>query len=299
MPTTTQTASLDQEISQLQQELAGLKQELADLDERGIYRVQLENGQTLEAQISGDELRFDNDTLLQTMGLQTQTAGTQGADNETPAPRQKYLPYALIGGGAVVLLFILMIGGGALLRTMRAKDTPAAGELPPATAVPTATPMPTVTPTPSLLPADFIGRAPILLGLPSLGLQWPVTKGDWTVDGDQITLSAEGDQVRYYNSFVGIGNTVLGGNGTTPADPFYTLRSADINDVLVITDRGQRQFYFRLLPFGGDRVERWITPADTWVVAPTDQAVLTIIIRVAEKRMALRALMYGSSLEDD
>jgi hypothetical protein len=114
-----------------------------------------------------------------------------------------------------------------------------------------------------------------------------------------VVLAEEGEKIRYYKSFVGVGNTVLGGNGSSPEDPFYALRSADINDILYVTDRAGRLFAYRLLPFGGDRVERWITPNDTWVAEPTDYVALTLIIRVQNKRMVLRGRLYDVDLKDD
>ena len=299
---TAQTTALDREIEQIEDELAQLRRELEDLDERGIYRITLESGQVVEAQLTGDELRFDQDALIASMGLQTQTAQS-GQQSEGPIPPalQKYLPYLLIGGGVVIILFIGMLLLGNIVR--KQSDVQAQGAPASATPTPTATitptPMPTPTPTPALIPNDFIERAPALLSFPALGLKWDISKGEWVVTDNQVVLAEEGEKVRYYKSFVGVGNTVLGGNGTTPEDPFYALRSADINDILYVTDRAGRVFTYRMLPFGGDRVERWITPNDTWVAEDTDHIALTLIIRVQNKRMVLRGKLYDVDLKDD
>lgn len=299
MNTPTQTTALDREIRQVEDELSRLRKELVDLDEKGLYRVSLNTGQVIEAKISGDELRFDNDQILRQMGLSAQLQ--QGA-SESPAKSasqiRKYLPFILIGGGVVLLLFAAMIGLGMMNRqpVISTAVVVVAGP----TTLPTVIPTPEVTPTPtpSILPEDFIERAPIALNFPALKLKWDVIKGDWQINGNSVTLSEEGEQVRYYNSFVGSGNTVIGGNGTTPDDPLYTMRAADVNDVLLVRDRAGRTFYYRLIPFGGSRVERWITPGDTWVIEKADYPALTIIIRVGDERMVLRGKLYEMEESD-
>ena len=301
MNTPTQTTAIDREIRQVEDELSRLRRELVDLDERGVYRVTLDNGQVIEAKISGDELRFDNEQILKQMGVSAQSQ--QGA-GDSPAAKstsqiRKYLPFILIGGGVVLLLFAAMIGLGKMNR-QKIQPAPATAPVVAGPAIPTAIPTPEVppTPTPSILPEDFIERAPIALNFPALKLKWDVTKGDWRIDGNNVTLSEEGKQVRYYNSFVGLGNTVIGGNGTTPDDPLYTMRAADVNDVLLVRDRAGRTFYYRLIPFGGSRVERWITPSDTWVIEKADYPALTIIIRVGDERMVLRGELYEMEESD-
>lgn len=295
-----QTTTLDREIKQVEDELTRLRKELADLDEHGLYRVTLDNGQVIEAKISGDELRFDNDQILRQMGLfaQSQQGATESSAAKSASQIRKYLPFILIGGGVVLLLFAAMIGLGMMNRQPATSTAVVVVAGP--TALPTVAPTPEVppTPTPSILPEDFIERAPIALSFPALKLKWSVTKGDWQINGNSVTLSEEGKQVRYYNSFVGLGNTVIGGNGTTPDDPLYTMRAADVNDVILVNDRAGRVFYYRLIPFGGSRVERWITPGDTWVIEKADYPALTIIIRVGDERMVLRGELYEMEESD-
>lgn len=124
-----------------------------------------------------------------------------------------------------------------------------------------------------------------------------MSKGEWDIGGGRVLLEEEGDAVRYYDSFVGVGNTIIGGDGSMPESPLYLMRSADVNDVLVVIDRARRTFYYRVLPLGGDRVERWIRPDEVWPVQATERPSLTIIIRVNDRRMVLRGELYYVELE--
>jgi len=295
------TSLMDEDIRQLEDEIAELERELTDLDQ-GIYHMRLDNGLILEVGVTGDELQLDDTALRAALGLDRLAADAQPT---APAPIRRYLPYALLGGGALLLLLVAIIG----VRLFVAKPAKPAS----ATAVvsatptlpPTKTPTPTITPTPSptpsptppLIPIGFIGRAPAEIQFPALKFQQPVYKGDWTVDQGQVTLDDGGSQARYYDSFVGEGNTVIGGDATGPESPLYPLRSADINDVLVITDRANRKFHFRLLPFGEDRVERYITPQEIWVIRPTDRPALTVVLRVEDgRRLVLRGALVKTEL---
>lgn len=298
------TSLLDEEIAQLQVEIDRYEQELSDLD-RGVYHMRLDNGMTLQVGMTGDELRFNEEAILSALGLSRSAA----APVATPAPDvlKNYLPYILMGAGALVLMLIF-VGVGLYFSSRNGQPLQQAGtQLPPAwtpaaTPTPTVTPTPTMTPTPTppLIPNDFVGRAPARLSIPSIQGEWQVTKGEWQIGAGQVTLAEEGGQVRYYDSFVGVSNTVIGGDGSTPESPFYLLRSADINDVLLVTDRAQRLFYYRLIPFGGDRVERYIRPDEVWVVEATEKPSLTIIIRIDEQqRMVLRGELFQTKLKVD
>lgn len=299
-PTLSSTSLLDEDIRQLEDEIAALEQELAGLDSGG-YQVRLDNGLTLEVGVAGDELQLDDATLRAALGL----GRSQPQPDEPEAePWRRYLPYALLGGGGLLLLIAAIVGVRLFVAPAPATPPTAVVETPPATATatPTATitPTPTATPTatPPLIPAGFIGRAPAEIAAPALRFQQPVYKGDWAMDQGQVILGDGGSQARYYDSFVGDGNTVIGGDATTAAAPLWTLRSADINDVLIVTDRAGRKFHFRLLPFGGDRVERYIDPNEIWVIRPTDRPALTLILRVeGNQRLALRGELFKTELE--
>lgn len=292
-----QTSLLDDEILQLESDIENLEAELADLDQ-GVYHMPLDNGMTLEVGVTGDELQVDEAAIRAALGLNQPIEPAQ----ET-SPMQRYLPYLLIGGGGLVLLVVLSVG----IRLMTARPTPVEAtvviETP--TVIPTPTLTPTITPTPSpsptptppLIPAGFIGRAPAEIQMPSLRFTQPVYKGDWAIDQGQVTLGDGGSQVRYFDSFVGESNTVIGGDASTAESPLYIMRSADINDVVILTDRAGRKFHFRLLPFGGDRVERYITPDEIWVIRPTDRPALTVILRVeGNQRLVLRGALFKTEL---
>ncbi|MCG3211839.1 MAG: hypothetical protein FOGNACKC_05485 [Anaerolineae bacterium] len=295
----TQTSLLDEDIRQLETEIAALEEELAGL-ENGVHHMRLDNGMTLEVGVTGDELQIDEAAIRAALGVDKPATGA-----DQPAPLQRYLPYALLGGGGLLLVVI-----GLALRlllapqpaaTVKIEATPTITATP--TMTPTITPTPTATPTPTppLIPADFIGRAPAEMQVSSLRFKQPVYKGDWTIAGGQVTLNDAGGQARYYDSFVGEDNTVIGGDASTPEAALYPLRSADVNDVVLVTDRAGRKFYFRLLPFSDDRerVERYIKPDEIWVTLPTDRPALTIILRVeGDRRLALRGVLYQTDLGD-
>ena len=86
---------------------------------------------------------------------------------------------------------------------------------------------------------------------------------------------------------------VIGGDGSGPESPFFAMRSLDSNDVISLESWGGDLFFYRLYPLGGDRVELWATQRDTWLAEQTDQALLTIIVRVGERRMVLRGKLYS------
>ncbi len=295
----------NEEIARLEREIESLQQELADLD-RGVYHMRLDNGMTLQVNVTGDELRFDEDAILSALGLSRRAGGTSTPSTipiPSPDVAKGWLPYALIGAGGVILLIILIIivinlTGG---KQQQGEGQQARAVIPTATATPTGTPTPTITPTPTatptptppLIPAGFIARAPALLRVPSLNGEWRVYKGEWTINNGQIILSEEGGEVRYYDSFVGVSNVIIGGDGSTPESPLYLLQSADINDVIVVIDRANRAFYFRLTPFGDGRVERYIRPDEVWVAGRTETPTLTLVIRAGnDKRMVLRGKLY-------
>ncbi len=296
--TAVQTSLLDDEIVQLEVELESLETELNDLNS-GIYHMSLDNGMTLEVGVTGEELQVDEAAIRAALGMNQATP-----DTVETSLWQQYLPYILIGGGGLLLLVMAAIG----VRLMTEQPAPAEAtvivEPPTATPVPTTTPTitptpsPSPTPTPPLIPAGFIGRAPAQLQVPSLRFTQPVYKGDWAIDQGQVTLGDGGSQVRYFDSFVGENNTVIGGDASTSESPMYPLRGADVNDVVILSDRAGRTFYFRLLPFGGDRVERYITPDEIWVIRPTDRPALTLILRVdGNQRLVLRGALYKTELE--
>lgn len=300
-----QTSLLDEEIQKLETEIAGLEAELADLD-NGVYHMRLDNGMTLEVGVTGDELQVDEAAVIAALGLEQRP---DSAETDTAAPLQRYLPYALIGGGALLLLVV--IGMALRLLLVAPPSTPAQAAAldtptPTATHTPTPTitptPSPTLTPTPPLIPDQFIGRAPAYLRAAALDWGQPVYKGRWQIEAGQVILDDAGGQVRYYNSFVGQGNTVIGGDASNPEAVLYPLRAADINDVLSVTDRAGRTFHFRLLPFSPDRqrVERYIEPDEVWVTKPTDRPALTLILRVetGDRRLALRGVLFQADLGD-
>lgn len=293
-----QTSLLDEDIRHLETEIAALEEELAGL-ENGVHHMRLDNGMTLEVGVTGDELQIDEAAIRAALGVDKPAAGA-----DQPAPLRRYLPYALLGGGGLLLLVVIGLALRLLLApqpaaTVKIEATATVTATP--TMTPTITPTPSPTPTPPLIPADFIGRAPAEMQVSSLRFKQPVYKGDWAIAGGQVTLNDAGGQARYYDSFVGEGNTVIGGDASTPEAALYPLRSADVNDVVLVTDRAGRKFYFRLLPFSDDRerVERYIKPDEIWVTLPTDRPALTIILRVeGDRRLALRGVLYQTDLGD-
>ena len=69
--------------------------------------MQLDNGMTLEVGVTGDELQLDDTALRAALGLDRLAAE---AGHSEPSPGQRYLPYALLGGGALLLLLVAIIG---------------------------------------------------------------------------------------------------------------------------------------------------------------------------------------------
>lgn len=298
------TSLLDEEIAVLEQEIRQLETELADLD-KGVYHMRLDNGMTLQVRVTGDELRFDEEAIISALGLNRNNSAASGASSGPISTSKGKLPYILIGAGVLILFVVILVIVRVVSDSRRSQAQAAVPALSPtatATVTPTITPTPTVTPTPTppLIPDGFVGRVPALLRIQSLGGEWSVSKGEWQTNSGQVVLAEEGGKVRYYDSFVGVSNLIIGGDGSLSESPLYLMRSADINDVITVVDRANRTFFFRLLPFGNNRVERYISPDDISVIAPTERPSLTIIIRTGEEeRMVLRGELFETTINQE
>ena len=292
--TSAQDTTLHRQLAEVEAQIAEAEAELADLD-AGKIRLRRDDGLVVEAELDGEEFRLgDQAEVLAALGYDRDTA-TRPSLPDAEMMRG-YLPILAITGGIVLLVCAALLLLPSLLTEPPSEPNPSDGSLtnirPTPTPKPTATSAPTVIPTPSLIPEGLLPRAPAKLAIPSRSLSWDLVKGDWQGDGGSLKLIDYGVNVQYYGALAGVGNVVIGGDGTAADSTLFALRSLDINDVIALENWAGDIFYYRLNPLDGTQLEIWLDPADTWIAQPTNEAIVTLIIRVGNQRMALRGKLY-------
>lgn len=141
--------------------------------------------------------------------------------------------------------------------------------------------------------------APSRLSIPALGLDKPVERAltqDSKNDGTAILTWPRPGEVVHTGAYPGeIGNMLLMGN----QKDLGALRQVQQNDEVMIYDRKGNAFIYRFLPFSASgQTERQIDPMsleDAWVLAPTEEAILTILVTYPQPLPAVDPNQTGNN----
>ncbi|OJV92980.1 MAG: hypothetical protein BGO39_20910 [Chloroflexi bacterium 54-19] len=141
--------------------------------------------------------------------------------------------------------------------------------------------------------------APSRLSIPALGLDTPVERAltqDNKNDRGAIVTWPRPGEVVHSGAYPGeIGNMFVMGN----QQDLSALRRVQQNDEVIVYDRKGNAFTYRFLPFSASgQTEREMDPTsleDAWVLAPTKDAILTILVTYPQPLPAVDPNQTGNN----